>query len=233
MPTFRYSALKADKQRHEGDIRAETTEEAVSKLKSEGYFPTSVRHIASSPIIVCVMGPTCVGKSTLFKHIGEKHNDVSGLVEVGKQMRAKYPPDYFKGLNNPKHTAAEAWQMCEIGVNQHLAAGKDYVFVDGQPRDVDQVHLMLKTFNVPVKFVLMHATAEVCEQRARINRADDPANLELALARIRNDRVSYYDVLATLLGCKVVVDLMIDTSNTSGTPDDCEAFYRRMCALRD
>jgi type IV pilus assembly protein PilC len=43
MPTFSYEALNAAGKPQKGTIDANTTEEAIQKIKTQGYFPTSVR----------------------------------------------------------------------------------------------------------------------------------------------------------------------------------------------
>ena len=43
MPTYAYEALNAAGKPQQGSVEATTSEEAVQRIKSEGYFPTSVR----------------------------------------------------------------------------------------------------------------------------------------------------------------------------------------------
>lgn len=163
-----------------------------------------------------VMGPTCSGKSTLLRLLEKRiPEDQLGLVEVGKAMRSKYPPDYFKGQCNPKHTQEEAWRICEEAVNDHRDAGRSFIVVDGQPRDIGQVHLCLSRFpfadGFRTEYILLDANLEERERRARATRSG--ADLEtLALPRLTNDMVAYYGVLVELLKFQRRV-MVFDTSN--------------------
>ena len=43
MPTFAYEALNASGKPQKGTIDANTSEEAIQRIKAQGYFPTQVR----------------------------------------------------------------------------------------------------------------------------------------------------------------------------------------------
>ncbi|MCG8508943.1 MAG: hypothetical protein MI741_06905, partial [Rhodospirillales bacterium] len=43
MPTFQYEALDEGGKPHKGTIAAGTSDEAIARIRSQGYFPTSVR----------------------------------------------------------------------------------------------------------------------------------------------------------------------------------------------
>lgn len=173
------------------------------------------------PKLVFVMGPTCSGKSTLLHLARNRDSESVGLVEVGKMMRAKYPPEHFQGQNNPKHTAAEAWQMCEEGVRSHAEAGKKVILVDGQPRDIPQVGSCIYQFSAVEysrHFLLIDAALDERERRARESRSG--ADLEtLAIPRLRNDMVAYYSVLVELLKQGEVVEIF-DSTNPHRLPID-------------
>lgn len=146
------------------------------------------------------MGPTCSGKSTLLHLTRNTDPDRVGLVEVGKMLRAKYPPDYFKGLNNPQHTAQEAWELCENNVKAMREEGKDVILVDGQPRDIPQVGLCIYKFSTVEfdrHFLLIDAALDERERRARASRSGDDLET-LAIPRLTNDMVAYYSVLTEL-----------------------------------
>jgi deoxyadenosine/deoxycytidine kinase len=166
------------------------------------------------------MGPTCAGKSTLMQVLKQRLPDKIGLVEVGKELRAKYPPSYFAGQNNPAHTAAEAWDLCVAGIKREGDAGRTHILIDGQPRDVPQVRKCLNDFpGQPKRFVLLTADLEVRRQRAIQGRGNDPENLELAMKRLTNDMIAYYAVLAELL----LRGAFVDTYDTSGIENTEEA----------
>lgn len=162
--------------------------------------------MSTSPIkhhIFFIMGTTCSGKSTFLRMAQEKllGEDLVGLVEVGKMMRAKYPPEHFAGQASPEHTRHEAWQMCEDTVFELAGYGKRIILVDGQPRDPEQVHLCRSRFNFPefeTHFVLIDASLSVREHRARRDRSG--SDLEtLAIPRLTHDMQTYFSVLVELL----------------------------------
>ena len=43
MPTYQYEALNSAGKPQKGTVEAATSEEAIHRIKSQGYFPTSVR----------------------------------------------------------------------------------------------------------------------------------------------------------------------------------------------
>jgi len=134
-------------------------------------------------------------------------------------LRAKYPPEYFEGQNNPKKTAGEAWDLCELGVRQHRDEGKEIVLVDGQPRDIPQVGLCLESFDpdeFSIRFLLLDATLEERERRARRDRVGKDLET-LAIPRLRNDMVAYYAVFVELKKRGVDFDLF-DTTNPRKEP---------------
>lgn len=150
-------------------------------------------------LLVCLMGPACAGKTTTITTVLEAAPGKVRAVEVGKRLRAKYGASHFKGQGNPKHTADEAWQLCVDGVREAEAAGAMVCLVDGQPRDIPQVDLMSGDAFAAhtVAYVLLTCDAEESRRRAALTRSGD--SLELAMARIKNDREMYFDVLARLL----------------------------------
>jgi adenylate kinase family enzyme len=175
------------------------------------------------PSIVFVMGPTNAGKST-FLRFAEATAPSVRTVNVGAVLRAKYPPEHFAGQNNPKHTADEAWQICDESVRRHLAdPACGLILVDGQPRDVPQVKLCLESWQDVSKlnrsFVLFDAS--VSQREARISQRFDPGDprhdqsVALAQTRLTGDMVAYYTVLVSLLGFGVGVRVV----NTNAPPE--------------
>lgn len=165
--------------------------------------------------IIFVMGPTCAGKSTFLQLAASAVPEI-GLVEVGKALRAKYPPEHFAGQCNPSHTAGEAWDLCKSMAQAHLDDPKKLVvLVDGQPRDRDHVAKIYSHFVAPgkvkVRFILIDASLEERERRARASRTGDDLE-KLALPRLRNDMMSHYEVIVEIIkhGGKVEV---FDSSN--------------------
>jgi hypothetical protein len=163
--------------------------------------------------IIFVMGPTCAGKSTFLDAARDFYEpgDV-GFVEVGKMMRAKYPPSYFAGMAAPKHTAHEAWEMCEGKIDDHRSAGKRIVFVDGQPRDEDQARNAC-TFYPKAKFVWLNCPLALRETRGSITR-DPEEYATLTKPRLTNDMIQGYETLWILTIMGRASDIYcIDTSN--------------------
>lgn len=183
-----------------------------------------------------IMGPTCVGKSTLINLIREHGGDAVRSIEVGKMLREKYPPEHFAGQNNPKHTASEAWGLFLQG----LADARDdpqckLVLVDGQPRDRPQardiLRLDLDTYGIEQQlFVVLDASVEVRENRARATR--DPHEFEtLTKPRLTNDMLAYYEVLMEMMRCEAFTYsapfLYINTDNANGLSPE-ELFARHL-----
>lgn len=168
-----------------------------------------------------VMGPTCAGKSTFLNLCKEIGGNSVALVEVGKALRAKYPPSHFQGQNNPKHVAEEAWSICKHAIWDAHADGRTHVFIDGQPRDIPQTRRCVEQFpsaSFSLRFLLIDASLEERERRARATREGD--NLELALARLRNDMASYYSVLVELAKYGIYPSVFDSTNPTGLEPVD-------------
>lgn len=145
-----------------------------------------------------VVGATSVGKSTFLQTIKDVGGNQVHLVEVGKQMRAKYPPEHFQGQCNPAHTAAEALQMCLEGIEAGEKAGAKIILVDGQPRDVKQAQDILasKVAGNRTKGVIhLMCHREERERRARVREKDNPGALQLALDRLDRDVLQLHEVM--------------------------------------
>lgn len=165
------------------------------------------------PTIVYVVGPTNAGKTHLMNAVHECPD--MGTIEVGRMMRAKYPPEHFKGQNNPAHTAVEAWQMYLDGVaaQQDKAA----IWCDGQPRDQKQMEAVLEEKN-PRIFVHLWAPVAIREARARARDEHDPAKLALSLTRLNGDTPSSYDIITQLtLRDELVVNVRTDVPSYKPT----------------
>jgi hypothetical protein len=156
-----------------------------------------IPYTAQTLPLIFVIGATNAGKSTLLDSV--RSYPGIGLVEVGKMMRAKYPPEHFAGQASPTHTAAEAWMMFGSRVIECAADGCRVAFVDGQPRDMTQCESILALPN-PKLFLHLWAPIHVREERAR-KRDSDPTvpdaenqKLQLALKRVIGDIPKLYDV---------------------------------------
>ncbi len=162
-----------------------------------------------------VMGPTNAGKST-FLHYMERHDpDRVGLVEVGRILRAKYSASYFEGEAAPKKTAAEAWHIMQTEILRLIEQGRTHIFIDGQPRDIEQTHDMVKHYcqntDYDCTFVNLYAPEYVRRMRAEARDGHDPAKLKLSLARMTGDLPRLYEVISLLMNAGQEV-LTFDTS---------------------
>lgn len=186
----------------------------------------------AKPLLVFVMGMTNAGKTTFMSAV-EKVPGV-GRIEVGKLMRAKYPPEHFQGQDNPTHTAVEAWGMFTDGLADSLANRHRAVFCDGQPRDIPQARDSLALddrFNL--RYLVLFASRAERLRRAVDRDGKDlspsikdsvikcwpkpcsytiPKALELSLLRMTNDYSTNYEVLATL-GAAGVTPLWVNTES--------------------
>jgi predicted kinase len=146
--------------------------------------------------LVYVNGVTNAGKSTFINAAPADW----GRVEVGKMMRAKYPPSYFAGQCNPKHTAAEAWQMYVDGIRTGEAEGRRVIVIDGQPRDSDQCEAIIADRRHHGRRLFLHlwAPPDTLLARARARDGDDADKLALTMARLTNDVTPNYDLLCRL-----------------------------------
>jgi hypothetical protein len=179
-----------------------------------------------------VLGPTNVGKSTLLEHAGRLPG--VGLVEVGKLMRAKYldpksphyDPDYFKGSAAPTHTATEAWKMMQTGIDDAIDMGAHTVFIDGQPRDVDQADGVYGDYEIIAdKYNVLYVNlfAQLETRVARANARDkDEAKLRLSMQRMEADCIKIYEVISRVLlrGGKIIT---LATDHSTFSPADTAA----------
>ena len=150
--------------------------------------------------LIFVMGPTNAGKTRLMEAAKAAGH---GTVEVGKLLRAKYPPSYFEGQAAPKKTQVEAWSLMLEGIREADNQGLDLCFIDGQPRDMQQAAESLG-LPYPKDYILIWAPADVRRERAVARDSADPAKLELSLRRLETDLLTGYDVLA-YIGCHATI----------------------------
>lgn len=164
----------------------------------------------------CILGVTNVGKSTLLSSLDKEE---FATVEIGKEMRRRYPPEFFKGKAAMSETEDEAFRIL---TEQLKEANGRPVVIDGQPRMRSQVTRVLDTLTNP-HFILLTCYDE--ELRRRINARDsDEANRELSRQRLINDKVQLYDVLTALIYLKEHVEVFNSMSHTLNT--EVKAYMR-------
>lgn len=146
-----------------------------------------------------VVGATNVGKSTFLNAIKLALGKQVHLVEVGKWMRAKYPPEHFQGQAAPAHTQEEALHMLFGGIREGEANGSTIILVDGQPRDIEQAREIMawseKDWTWTKATIHLVCPREERERRARLREPGNAAALQLSLDRLDRDVLSLHEVL--------------------------------------
>jgi len=178
----------------------------------------------SPSFIVYVTGMTNAGKST-FLHAAPLQ---WGRVEVGKWMRAKYPPSHFKGQSNPAHTAVEAWQMYTDAIDLFEGEGRSIILVDGQPRDIDKMEAVLADNRHSGHRLFLHlwAAPEILAERARARDGRDAEKLALSQARLVNDVAPNYHLLCRIMLAREPLLLFNTSSATWNVADVVTDIYR-------
>jgi len=146
-----------------------------------------------------VMGGTNVGKSTFLETVKKHYPSETHLVEVGKILRAKYPPSHFQGQGNPAHTQNEAIELCFSGIRDGEAKGARFIFVDGQPRDAGQAKEIMAFSDCSISreraVIELVCPRKIREARATARDVDCPEKLRLALDRLDRDILAIHEVL--------------------------------------
>ena len=172
--------------------------------------------------LLFILGATGCGKSTLLKASQETMPNSVGLVEVGKKLRAMYPPDYFQGSAAPKHTQQLAMKLCDEGIQECISQGKSIVLIDGQPRNPEQAHIVIEKYASRIdslryncRFLHLFATTE--KRRERLIKRDGakPDVLALAMSRLTGDLPALYEVLSILLDFDTSRVLTYNTNNSN------------------
>lgn len=170
-------------------------------------------------MIIHVLGITCAGKDTLMEYIASNYEGV-GLVQVGKEMRKRHPPEYFKGLGAMQSTEEEVRQIyCEqYGQVKH----NRLVLVSSQPRLISQVSFVYEV-DGHRKRAFLFIRASDAEINHRVNerfpnwRTDEShlKSRELSLQRINNDRIQNYDTILEIISQGDDDILVYDTEDVS------------------
>lgn len=148
--------------------------------------------------LVCVLGPTNCGKTTLITKLEQIAPTFKGVF-VGKMLREKYPPEYFEGAAAPEKTRNEALRMMIFESLAAWSAGRIPV-LDGQPRESVQsqfIELDWEAQGVQVIYIHAYAPKFLRDQRAE-SRDSDPKGVELSKSRSVTDAAYLYDQLEVL-----------------------------------
>lgn len=173
---------------------------------------------SASQILVCITGATNSGKSSLVSYLGKRH-DV-GLIEIGKILRKKYPPSYFKGQQQPKHTEAEVLQLLADLIDKHVNNGVRFIVVDGQPRSLDQLGVFERA-KLPKLYIHLFSPEKVRIDRIKKRDGNNAEALALSMTRLNGDIPSVYEILLRTLMSGGAVRIY-DTSSSAYSFDDVE-----------
>lgn len=147
--------------------------------------------------IIYVLGVTCSGKDTMMDRADQMYPNLVGLVNVGKEFRKRYPPEYFKGKGAMQSTEVEAREIFEEQLNARISEGKKLILVSGQPRLTSQLKFTMDKY--PGTLLWMHVSDETLLKRLEGRFPGDPGAFELSKKRLINDRVQLFDVMFEVL----------------------------------
>lgn len=146
--------------------------------------------------IYYAFGVTCAGKDTLMDRAQELYPNLVGLVNVGKEFRKRYPPEYFQGKGAMLHTEREAIEIFETQLAEQRK-DKKIIFVSGQPRMVAQIKETIGKYSGTILW--LHVSDETLKQRLEKRFVGDPGSYQLSLKRLSNDRIQLFDVVFELI----------------------------------
>lgn len=173
--------------------------------------------------LIYVLGSTCSGKSSLVEMAAAEYDNV-GIVQVGKELRRRYPPEYFKGLGALASTETEVEQILLDEIEKHFRQDKQIVLVDGNPRSRRQARLLGRFPTIAQEeFWWLWCPDALTRLRIHERFAEDLESRRLAEARVSNDRQQLYDLLHLLLLSGVSI---LPVPALRALPD-CKAFLAR------
>lgn len=152
------------------------------------------------PTILHLLGNTGAGKTTIMDTLHARNTDAVAHISVGRELRKRYPPNYFDGQAAPQKTEVEALELYDLFIyaNKRKPQVK-LIVVDGQPRRASQVSAILSLHqDCPKRFLLIHADHDVREERLHGRDRGDPEKVKLAMARLNNDYRNQYECMIEL-----------------------------------
>lgn len=146
------------------------------------------------PLVVGLIGVTNVGKSTLLDHLRASGDQRYGFIEVGKELRRRYPPEFFNGQGAMKETEREVWQIWDEQYYHAAFQGAEIILSDGQPRMAEHVGCMRSRVGA-FPLLQLHAPLPLLQSRAAL-RDSTPEARQLSQQRLTNDYRQLYEVLS-------------------------------------
>lgn len=143
--------------------------------------------------LICVCGVTCSGKDTFVERAAELYPRIVGTIQVGKEMRLRHPPEYFKGLGAMADTEPETWAIFDEQYKRMEGQGKSIIFVSGMPRLKGQVE-KLQRYCDPT-FLFLYVSEDVLSKRLDERFKNNPSARELSIKRMVNDKIQLYDIM--------------------------------------
>jgi hypothetical protein len=98
-------------------------------MRNHGHRAAPQKISPESPIV----GPTCAGKTSLIDYLLQAHENWRAVC-VGREMRRRYPPEFFQGQAALEATEPEVWELFAAHWRSAVAAEAPVFLVDGQPR---------------------------------------------------------------------------------------------------
>lgn len=185
--------------------------------------------------VFSIGGATCAGKGTFLDYAQAQLGNRVYLVQIGKIMRTRHPPEFFDGKGAMQSTEAEVWEIFAEELTKGLAdPNVRLILLDGLPRMGGQIPKLLSYFNsfVQYGFVFLHASQETRKKRV-ISRFPYPGeenpprppmpgetdkvknNRDLSDRRVTNDLIQIHDVLAEV----TMAGFPINFVSTEGPPE--------------
>lgn len=175
--------------------------------------------------IVCILGVTCSGKTTLIKECISRLPKTR-MCLIGQKLREKYPPEFFKGKAALPETEAEVKQILMQAVEEFAGSDDQLLLIDGAPR-LPECLTLCEQINwsvFPVSYLFVTCDEAVTNQRSRNRDGNDPQKLQLSQKRLVGDKVMAYDVLVEMLRYKGIASRLYCITSTNGFTDDTYNF---------
>lgn len=142
-----------------------------------------------------ITGITGTGKTTVTSQLREQGCPV---VQVGQEMRRRYPVGHFNGLGALDSTEPEVREILSDAIFKN---DQSHLFVVGNPRTIEQVDWLMDEIlpqltNTAMHFHILIQPPAVIKDRLYRRDADaDEERRNLNMQRYDNDRKTFYDII--------------------------------------